>query len=112
MERFGPWLTLSVIALVALMGLILISRKLLHLISDQNQMIQRLSNLAASKDLAAFTTLQAPNESVFAPVQFAPMDDASVAERLASAYSDNGVDPAYAYAQDPGDDADFGPTFG
>lgn len=41
---------------------------------------------------------------------FAPLDDASVAERLANEYSEHGMNPYHAYSNNDDPLADFGGT--
>lgn len=116
MNHIALWLVPSVIAL-ALAGIlgtfvILNLRGTQKLVESQNRMIQSMTNLAASKDLAAFTTMESmspgnPN-SEFHP-QYVPMDDESLVERMAENYVQGGFDPSHAYSQeDPL--ADFGGT--
>lgn len=111
MSHFAPYLVSSVVAIVALTGLILTVLKTFQLLQKQNQMIQTFSNLMASKDLAAFVTLETTSKPEFDNVEFVPMDDASVAERLAGEYSEHGRNPQHAYAQDDDPLADFGDVF-
>src|SRR5688572_23816626 len=71
------------------------------------QEIQNLNKIVASKDLTTFsalktlTTTEKSNLSVAAHPSnmdpYFPMDDASVARRLAEAYKDRGIDPSLAF---------------
>jgi hypothetical protein len=61
--------------------------------------------------LAAYVALEKTNNSeINDGIQFVPLDDESVARRLASEYSDNGMDPSMAYAKEDDPLIDFGGT--
>lgn len=113
MIHTAQWLVPSVVAIASTAGTltlaIMIIRMMQKLMEMQNRMIRSLSNLAASKDLAAFTSLESMQQIPTEPFEYAPMDDQSVAERMAQNYIESGMDPMHAYAQDD-PLADFGGT--
>lgn len=74
--------------------------------------IERLTKLAAAKDIAAFQALEAPKQSQN-PIAYAvpePMDDESVARRMMDLYSERGLDPSLALSPDSDPLEDFGGT--
>lgn len=103
----------TVIALTLILSATILSMS--HLLSKilekQNQMAEKMVNLAASKDLTTFQHLQMmpTNQNPETDELHSPMNDAVAAERLAKHFADQGLDPSLAYAQS--DDemlADFG----
>jgi hypothetical protein len=79
---------------------------------EQRKTISTLTNLAASKDFAAFSALENVVENQ-APQGFSPapmLNDEAVAHAIAAQYSARGLDPSLAYATDGYGDAleDFG----
>lgn len=70
-----------------------------------------LTNLAAAKDIGAFSTLEVASDKSL-PIDFEPrpMDDESVALRMRSMYKDLGLDPQSAINTDDDPLEDFGGT--
>lgn len=73
------------------------------------QNLNSMANLAAAKDIGAYSVLESVNIPTTDMYDALPMDDASVAKRMQTSYEDAGFDPAFAVNQeDPL--ADFGGT--
>lgn len=66
--------------------------------------------MTASKDLGAYVALETTKPEPFENTEFVALDDVSVARRLADEYSDHGIDPLTAYAQENDPLIDFGGT--
>jgi hypothetical protein len=87
----------------------------------QMSTIQTLTNLATSKDLSTFSTLQTlaysqGPQSNASPLmkydpEFLPKDDASIANFLAQQYAAQGLDPNAAYDKPEDAIRDFGTDF-
>jgi hypothetical protein len=81
------------------------------LIQQQETRLKDLTNLAAAKDLVTFRELQhiqsseSPNQmtafSTGVDPSFTPLDDIAMVKRLAANYSQHGMDPSQAFANDP-----------
>lgn len=86
------WLQIAIAISLVLVMLSLTSLIAFLAIRQQRQ-IQTLTNLAASKDLAAFTSLETQSRSDFEPIEYMPLDDASVVERMREQYTNHGLNP-------------------
>jgi hypothetical protein len=58
--------------------------------------------------LSAFVALETTTNPNFGDDNFVPLDDASVAQRLAEEYSEHGLSPHNAYGENNDPLADFG----
>jgi len=104
------YLLIGVVSLIALTMFLILIRIMQHqwmkFFELMFKEIQTQNKLLASKDLTTFSTLKtlttnndpsvAAHPSNIDPT-FVPMDDASVAKRLAGIYKDRGLDPSLAY---------------
>lgn len=76
---------------------------------EQRQTIESLTKLAASKDIAAFHSLEAASGQMpNVKMPYTPMDDESVARTLMERYAEQGIDPNFALAPDSDPLEDFG----
>ena len=103
------------IALAVTLGMGLASitlTSLMKVVKRQQEQIQSVTNLLVSKDLAAFTTLQATTNNkpslMNHPDDFQPLNDESVARLLGERYSSHGIDPGLAYASQDDPMEEFG----
>lgn len=71
------------------------------------EMVERLTKLAASKDVAAFHALQVSGDETGIPMPV-PMDDASLASRMMGIYDERGIDPSLALSPDSDPLEEFG----
>lgn len=59
-----------------------------------------MTNLAAAKDVTAFTVLENPSSPTYPVNKESAMDDESVARRMAEQYEEMGIDPNFAFNRD------------
>lgn len=99
-------LSLIVLAVLSISAIAFLGWVLLK----QQALIQTLTNLAASKDLATYSHLQNLTQPPsLMTTETIPLDDQSVAIRLAEQYRSAGLDPNYAFNNDD-PLSDFGGT--